>query len=244
MYIPQKTIAIVNPQINELKIQYFGTRHVEIKSDWLRNPILQKKMYLEKYTITLEELKKFVDAWYNFFKAYKEIQIQAFILDKRCYKKNRNNYSPLQIATQILFDRVELHPRKDCSIVFDQMDNEIKSVNHQQGKIIKISNKEIDLGSFHTKYSHTTPIFEKSKDSNFLQLADTVAYNVLRQFIDYGDNWDAGAAQRFKKMYPFFARTIDNFYRKNGKVAGFGIVKTPDMMKKTRWEILPKKTPY
>lgn len=32
--------------------------------------------------------------------------------------------------------------------------------------------------------------FDNSANSNFLQLADIVAYNVWRQFVEYGDEWD------------------------------------------------------
>jgi hypothetical protein len=96
---------------------------------------------------------------------------------------------PLELTSQVLFDRVELHPSRKCSIVFDQMDAQIKSITHQQGKIIRIANREVDLRSFRQKYSHTEVRFERSSNSNFLQLADTAAYNVLRQFIEHGDAW-------------------------------------------------------
>jgi len=159
------------------------------------------------------------------------IQIQAFVLDKRYYKNKRES-TPLQLLTQVLFDRVELHPHKDCIVVFDQMDSEIRSEKHNQGQILKISSKEIDLGSFQKKYFHTKPRFEKSKNSNFLQLADTVAYDVYRQFIEYGDIWEDENADKLK-TYPYFARLTPNFYNKNGKIAGFGVVKVPNPHKKS-----------
>lgn len=43
LHISRSTITILNPKINNLKKKYFGTKHVEIKSDWLRNPSEQKK---------------------------------------------------------------------------------------------------------------------------------------------------------------------------------------------------------
>lgn len=236
LHISGEDIKKLNPQINKIKIDYFGTKHVEIKSDWLRNPHQRKKHYLDKFKISEERLKEFIETkWYKFFEDYPDsIQIQALILDKRYYKNKRGENTPLQLLTQALFDRVELHPHRCCVIVFDQMDDQIKSVAHNQGQILKISSKEIDLGSFHKKYSHTKPRFEKSKNSNFLQLADTVAYNVYRQFVDFGDIWENKKAKEFK-IYSYLEKLTKNFFNKNGVIAGFGIVKIPDPVK-NRWK--------
>ncbi|OGK08427.1 hypothetical protein A2767_05990 [Candidatus Roizmanbacteria bacterium RIFCSPHIGHO2_01_FULL_35_10] len=227
VHVSIETLASLNPKINKLKIEFFGTKHIEIKSVWLRNPQKRKKHYLDPYKISEDKLLNFTDKWYEIFeKNKKNVQLQAFILDKRFYKNPRQKFTPLQLLVQVLFDRIELHPSRKCTIVFDQMDSEIKSVKHRHGEILKISNKEIDLGSFQKKYSHDPPRFETSKNSNFLQLADTVAYNVYRQFVDYGDIWEDKNA-KILKTYTFFDRITDNFYNQNGRIAGFGIVKVP-----------------
>jgi hypothetical protein len=200
----------------------------------MRNPQQKRKRYFEPFGIGENSLKEFTDGWYSFFENNPTaIQIQAFVLDKRFFKDRRGVCTPLQFLTQVLFDRVELHPNRDCSIVFDQMDNEITSERNQHGEILKISKKEIDLGSFHQKYSHLKPRFEKSSQSNFLQLADTVAYNVLRQFIDHGDRWEDISATSLT-TYPFFERIVNNFYHLDGRIAGIGIVKVPDPSKQ-KW---------
>ena len=185
---------------------------------------------MDQYDITEVKLKRFIEKeWYGFIQNFSDsIQIQALVLDKRFYKINRNNFTPLHILTQVLFDRVELHPHKKCTIVFDQMDSEIKSTVHTQGQILKISSKEIDLGSFHKKFSHLKPRFEKSKNSNFLQLADTVAYNIYRQFVGFGDFKDN---LNTENIYPYLNKIIDNFYSKNGKIEGYGIVRVPKATK-------------
>lgn len=234
VYLSGDTIAVLNPVINEIKKKYFGTRFVEIKSVWMRNPEKRKKYYIDKFNITEDNLLKFSTEWYGLFSKY-QIEIQAFVLDKRYFFKKRSTCTPLQELVQVVFDRVELHPKRDCKIVFDQMDREIKTLKHNSGQIIKISNKEIDLGSFQKKYSHREVIFESSKTSNFLQMADNVAYNVYRQFIDYGDDWDNKDIKRIK-MYPFFEKISDNFYcdPKTNRVAGYGLVVIPSPIK-IRW---------
>lgn len=151
------------------------------------------------------------------------------MLDKRFYKNRK--YSPLQILIQVLFDRIEMYPVEKSYIVFDQMESRIHSEKNKQGEILKISNREIDLGSFHKKYTHVKPKFEKSKNSNFLQLADTIAYNVWRQFVNYGNWWDEDVEEELQ-MYPYFQKIVSNFCHKNGRISGMGIIKVPDLKKK------------
>lgn len=235
VYISKEAIAKINPEIIAMKAEFFGTKFVEIKSEWLRNPHQRRKRYLEPYGKTEEELKKFVEEkWYGLFEKYvSEIQIQAFVLDKRFYNTKREKETPLQWLVQVLFDRVELHPKSNCEIVFDQMDANIKSQKHSHGLILSISRKQLDLGSFHKKYSHSNIQFEKSVNSNFLQIADTVAYNIFRQFVQHGDSWE-GADGDTLKEYSFFSKIIPNFYHKNKRIAGYGIIKAPDR-EKLRW---------
>lgn len=125
-------------------------------------------------------------------------------------------------------------PYKECKIVFDQMDKSIGSKTHNQGKILRIANTKINLedGKFVNKYHHTKVEFENSLYSNFLQLADMVAYNVNRQFIDYGDEWDKHSEadqHRILPTYEYFERISRYFYHnESNRVSGYGIVKLPD----------------
>lgn len=246
IYIEHDLVSSLNPLINAEKQKVFGTKHVEIRSVHLRNPEKRQKYYLDQFQITEEQLKDFIENfWYGLFEKNQEgVQIQAVVLDKRYYKNPRINQKPLEIATQVLFDRVELHPNRECTIVFDQMDHQVKTTKRDQGQILQISDKTIDLGSFHKKYSHTAVKFEESKKSNFLQLADTAAYNVLRQFIEYGDKWD-DASLKTLPMYPYFERISDNVYCDpvNSRVKGYGIIKIPDPAGKNWRRADNKKTP-
>ena len=58
-----------------------------------------------------------------------------------------------------------------------------------------------------------------------------MAYNVLRQFVDYGDKWKKSEEKEDLPMYTFFEKISGNFYHKNGRIAGIGIVKVPDKEK-------------
>jgi hypothetical protein len=126
-----------------------------------------------------------------------------------------------------------MYPSEKSYIVFDQMESRIHSDKNEQGEILKISNRVINLGSFHDEYTHVRPRFERSNNSNFLQLADTVAYNIWRQFVNFGDWWDA-EGEKESKMYPYFQRILPNFYHKDGKILGVGIIKVPNL-KRTKW---------
>jgi hypothetical protein len=228
VYIDSETIARLNPLINDKKREVFGTKYVEIHSTWLRNPHQRRKQYLDKFGVTEDTLKDFIENfWYPLLENHPQIKIQAVVLDKRYFKYQRTS-TPLEIATQALFDRIELRPDKTSRIVFDQMEAEVKSTKYEQGTILRIANHEIDLGAFFNHYSHTAISFEESGISNFLQLADVSAYNILRQFVDHGDKWDAPAPSN--EMYPYFKRIYANFYCRDGSSVpeGVGITKLPD----------------
>ena len=124
------------------------------------------------------------------------------------------------------------------------MDNHIKSDKRNQGKVFEIANTKIDLkdGKYKNKYSHTSVNFDNSFNSNFLQLADIVAYNVWRQFVDYGNEWDSHSPvgeHRKLPTYPYFEKISNCFYHDdNNKVSGMGIVKLPDPYnKKKGWNL-------
>lgn len=248
IHISSKTMSILNPIIDQAKIKTFGTKNVELHSSSLRNPHQMRKQYLDKYNITPEELRNFIeDFWYPIFKNY-SIQTIAIIVDKRYFKNARHSdTTPLEIAAEALFDRTEIHPNNDCHIIFDQMDSEIKSEKNLQGKVLKISDTKIDLanGKYKNKYNHSSATFEKSSNSNFLQLADMVAYNTWRQFVDYGNEWDIHSPvgqHRNLPMYKFFEIISNNFYHnKKNRISGYGIVKLPDPFNKERgWIIKPE----
>lgn len=179
----------------------------------------------------LGDIKNFVDGfWYKILEDNRnDLQIQAVVLDKRYYSEQRHRRSPLDIATVALLDRIERHPKRECIIMFDQMESSIRSIKGDQGRILKIADKTIDLDSFQDgSYSHINVQFGRSDRSNFLQLADTVAYNVRRQLVDFGHQ-QADSSLKFPKYYPYFEKIMGNFYRNaSGRVQGYGLIKLPN----------------
>lgn len=244
-----KTMSKLNMLINEAKENYFGTKDIEIHSVDLRNPYNQRKKYLQPYDLESERLKEFIDTfWYPLFSQY-NLQLVAIVVDKRYFDVASRGEIPLEIATKALFDQTETHPHKNCHIVFDQMDSQLRSSKHDQGKILRIANTNIKLddGSYAKKFHHTSIQFDKSCNSNFLQLADTVAYNTWRQFVDFGHEWDKHSVgeeeHRVLPMYEYFARIANNFYcGKSRTVSGVGLIKLPDPFNDCvsckRWRII------
>lgn len=230
-----ETIAKLNPIINAAKEQCFGTKDVEIHSVDLRNPYNQHKKYLTPYEISVEQLREFVDAfWYPLFLQH-DLQLVAIVVDKRYFDNNGRGEIPLEIAAKALFDQTETHPHKECHIIFDQMDSQLKSSRREQGKILRIADTRIELndGIYEKKFHHTSVKFDRSRNSNFLQLADTVAYNTWRQFVDFGHEWERHSTDegqhRSLPMYEYFERIAPKFYCNNGNtVSGVGIIKLPD----------------
>lgn len=234
VHINSQTMAELNPKINEAKEQYFGTKDAEIHSVDLRNPYRKQKKYFAKYSISPERLKEFIDeCWYPLFSEF-DLQLVAIVVDKRYFYSSERQEIPLEIAAKALFDQTETHPHKECHIVFDQMDSQLKASKNEQGKILRIANTEIELddGKYDKKFHHTSVKFDRSCSSNFLQLADTVAYNTWRQFVDYGHEWDhhsTGNNHRELPSYKYFKRIGDNFYcNEKNAVSGVGLIKVPD----------------
>ena len=68
--------------------------------------------------------------------------------------------------------------------------------------------------------------FANSATSDLVQVADVAAYNIYRQFKEYGLEWE----QQLVKLpvYEHFARIVGKFYQgPRGRIQGFGVVKFP-----------------
>lgn len=81
--------------------------------------------------------------------------------------------------------------------------------------------------------------FVKSSGENFIQLADLCAYNVYRQFVQFGRQWDGVALGGKMELYGYFDKIRCNFLANyDGKnVRGCGLICLPDP-KKCNWNLL------
>ena len=228
IHVSGDKVGALNTLINAEKVKCFGkgNDNVEIKSSWLRRPEDRRKQYLDKYNVSAERLREFIeDFWYSLFSP-ENFLIQAFVLDKRFYKQREK--SPLALLSQIVFDRLVMYPVEHCIVVFDQMESSVQTRQGDHGLILNISNDPVNTSPYFDTYSHSDILFEKSSISNFLQLADTVAYNVWRQFFSYGDQWEYRSVEEMDK-YEYLERILPCFYRgRMGDIGGFGIVKIPN----------------
>jgi len=257
--VKQKDVALVNEDINKLKKHFFRTNKVEVKSDWLRNPYQRKKHYLDVYDITPEKLNEFGDRYVDLIAQYKsELKLIGVIFDKRYYgyaKRQKADGNPLLKTVQCLFERLEYNTSGYNIVIFDQMESSLKLDIGQHDKILKVFQKNMDMEKIYVdKYTKITDIkFMKSKEENFLQIADICGYNIFRQFVAFGREWTGKCKDKNGRMkmniYKYFDKIRCNFlyHPINKKVRGIGLVCIPDL-DKINWNILEgcfnnKKTP-
>ena len=241
-------IGEINDKINRLKEEFFGTKTVEIKSDWLRNHHQRKKRYLSRYNLTDERLNEFGEAFVDLISAnQKRLKIIAVVFDKRFYgetKRQTSEGTPLLKTAQVMFEKLEYSGGYNI-VVFDQMEESLKLDRGSHKNIINVFVKNHGMENIYVRdYTKITDIkFQKSHMENFLQVADVCAYNVYRQFVEHGREWDGSRKGEDGKMlmatYSYFDRIKNNFAFNplNRCVRGVGLVCLPDVGK-INWGIL------
>lgn len=247
--ISQSNLGKINDEINSLKEKTFGTHHIEIKSDWLRNPFKRTRRYLEKFKVAENELTSFVNQIYGVIEKYrKELKLIAVVFDKRFYgdkKRQSAEGDPLSKTSQVIFERLQ-YLNTYHVVVFDQMESSLKLDKGSHGKILKVLRNREKLGEvFVLNYDKITDIkFSESSKENFLQIADLCAYNIYRQFILYGREWTGEnnpEGNSIMRMYQYFDKIRCNFIHipegHKRKVCGVGLVCIPDV-NKFNWNLM------
>lgn len=246
--IKQDDLGSINSEINELKKSFFGTHKVEVKSDWLRNPHQRKKHYLDPFKIPIKKLDEFGEKFIDIITDHKrQLKIIAVVFDKRYYgdaKRQTPEGTPLLKTTQVLFERVQFAGNYNL-LVFDQMESSLKLTAGQHGKILNVFQKNEGMQKIYVeKYDRISDIrFMRSENENFLQVADVCAYNIFRQFVQFGREWAGETRAKNGKgkmqLYPYFDRIRCNFYYhlRTKQVRGYGLVCIPDSQK-VNWNIL------
>lgn len=235
LIVKRDDVAAIHRAMAQLKCETFGDRDVEIKSDWLRNPHQRAKHYLRPYHLDEKRLDRFGQQVTGLFSAFRQqIQIVVCVFDKRYYKDRESN-DPCCNTCQVVLERIEFHMRRlagTCILVVDQMENTLNPERGKNGEIVDVLfNRRRMKHTFVERYSHLRDIqFHKSKEENLVQLADLAAYNVYRQFVDYGREWEK-PTQEILPLYPYFQRMVGNLITKDGRIRGIGLCKLPDAAK-------------
>lgn len=246
--VKQDVLRIINPKINELKKEYFGTHKVEIKSDWLRNPHQRKKRYLIPFGISIERLSEFGEKFIDLIGTHQEeLKLVAVVFDKRCYgdaKRQKGEGLPLLKTAQVLFERLQYAGNYHI-VIFDQMESSLKLSAAQHSRILNVFQENDGMEKIYVeKYDKITDIkFMQSCNENFLQVADICAYNIFRQFVEFGREWIGQNKVKngvvTMNMYSYFNRIRCNFLYNplDRRVRGIGLTCIPDSTK-VNWNLL------
>lgn len=222
-------------EIKELKRGTFGSADVEIKSTWLRNPTQKRRRYLEPYALGEDDLAKFVDSWYSVV-LDTEFQLVAGVVDKLQMQEDYGNpWYPPAIAYDMVLQRAQNElGGSSCtfSVTIDDMSgatpkhNQYRDNLRRQHKLLRGSGSKLRAGlAFTTLVGEVR--FMNSAHSELIQVADIAAYNVFRQFQDYGDEWEQVGLKKLP-TYEYFAKCLKRFrHDGRGRIQGFGVAKMP-----------------
>ena len=224
--------------IKALKNNYFGTEDVEVKSNWLRNPDSCRKKYLNPYGLTPERLEGFVGSMYNCI-AERDLVIIAVAVDKIQSKEEYGDkaWYPPAIAYELLMQRAvqEVRLPDNLAVIIDDMTGATVAGNQYK------TNLKAHHAQLRKTGSRLQPKLRFSSINNDLrfvdsahwvqvQVADVIAYNVYRQFVEYGEEWEGkglcdGAPL---PVYPWFEKLGPKFRSdSSGRVQGYGVIKFP-----------------
>jgi hypothetical protein len=230
--VPVQEWKTLNTDVLALKKTYFNNVEVEVKSNWLRIPKERQRRYLSHYTVTEPELEEFTDKLYDALLSYNVVLVASVIDKHQMQKQYKTPQSPSSLAYRLAFERIELFLQsKDQAhgiLIFDKITElEMKKKGYEN----LLSYQHLRYLEKGTDFVHVSQIVEgllfiPSHENNLLQLADLCAYNIYRQFVEYGTEWDAQKA--FSNRYKYFARIESKLYRSQaGDYVGYGLKKFP-----------------
>lgn len=235
--------GVLTNQIKQEKLSTFGTALVEIKSNWLRIPRERQNRYLDPHGIDDAALDQFVSNIYGLVKA-SDLKFIAAVVDKLHVQEDYPQpwYAPA-IAYELVLQRVESDAKAttDVAVIIDDMSgatpkgNQYKLNLQRQHRRLKQIGGQLRPG---TTFDHiSAQRFVNSAISNMVQIADLAAYNVYRQFNQYGADWERPGIGNLG-MYKYFEEISDKFRMDaNGRVQGYGIAKFP-LRTRVEWTVV------
>lgn len=220
----------------------------ELKSNWLRMPHERKRRYLVPHKLTDAELTQLVDDVYDeVLKA--EVELLACVVDKVHMREDYGEkaYYPPALAYEALAQRVQnsLGGKGTCQVFMDDMTGKNPKGNAHKKNLIQ-HHARLRIHGSTLRRAHMTLDslgdlrFLSSAISELIQVADLVAYNVYRQFVEHGEEWERIAPTL--PAYNYFDRLAPMFRRgPNNRVQGYGIVKMP-LRRRIPWaaDVAPK----
>lgn len=239
----QDQTSLLAQKIKQLKKHHVGEVKIELKSNWLRMPGEVEKRYLTKYGISQDCLDSLVDAVYEAILGA-DIKLLAAIVDKEHMKEEygAKAYHPPAVAYEAILQRVqnELSGQGKCQVFLDDMTGKNPKGNEhkrnliiQHGKLRKHGSRLI--GPTLALDAINDLKFLSSAKNELIQVADLFAYNVFRQFRDYGEDWEGESGSL--RTYKYFSRLAPKLRKDHaGRVQGYGIVKFP-MKKRVKWSL-------
>lgn len=236
-------------RIRRLKTETFGTEGVEVKSNWLRLENERTARYLRKFGLSEADLTRFVEAFYQSV-IDSDLMLIACVVDKIHMREDYGDraWYPPAAAYEMLLQRAHAEI-VDCrstgsgrcfSVIVDDMSGATPK-GHQYRENLRRHHVQLKkTGSTLFKgltFEHLRDLrFVDSRQSELLQVADVVAYNVFRQFRQHGEEWETHGLSALP-AYHWFSRLAKKFRRgPNGRVQGFGVGKIP-LRTRVPWRI-------
>lgn len=237
--------GLLRDKLVGLKTGCFGRGEVEVKSNWLRIPHERERRYLAPYRLTEDRLKRFVDDYYAAV-VEAELMFIAAVVDKLHMQEiyPRPWYAPA-VAYELILQRVQsqLAASDSVAVIIDDMTGATPKGN-QYKKNLKLQHLMLKKhgGNLRRDYTFSclsSQRFVNSAISNMIQVSDLAAYNVHRQFSQYGEEWEQ-EGQETLSTYEHFGKIVTKF-RKNtdGRIQGYGVVKFP-LKKRVYWTLRGK----
>lgn len=230
-------------EIVRLKLACCGSEKIEVKSNWLRIPHERKAHYLDPFGMSDSQLNSFVEEFYCLAE-HAELTLLAGVVDKPQMQEEYENpwYAPA-IAYEILLQRVvqEIRSPDEVRVTVDDMTgatpagNQYKRNLRRHHGMLRQSGSRLQKGLDFSALTGRCR-FVDSAHSHLIQVADVVAYNVYRQFVDFGEEWEEEVRGGLP-TYPWFNRLAGKFRQgPGGRIQGFGVVKMP-LRRRIRWSV-------
>lgn len=239
----QDAASVLAQKLKDLKRLHLSRDDVEMKSNWLRMPHERIGHYLDPLGISESDLTKTVDAIYDTV-IQAEVELLACVVDKVHMEEayGERAYYPPAVAYEAVIQRVQnrLAGVGLSQVFIDDMTGKNPKGNEHKLNLIRHHSKLRKFGSRMLRPTMNIDVlgdlrFQSSARSELIQVADLVAYNVYRQFVEHGEDWERLAPTL--PTYTYFDRLGVKFRRGPGnRVQGYGIVKVP-MKRRVPWEV-------